>query len=999
VLEEAALAEHTVFIVDISGSMSAIDGSPDRLADAIDAAKAMRAELPDGGEASLVVASHRPLILLEQSSSVEEFERAIDTLRTVAAGADYEATFALAESLLTPERPTDFVLISDGQIDETAQRLAPLGTRFRSVGVADTNRAITGLAVDAVPGGLRALVTVESTGGPDATQTLRVDVDGVTVESREISIASGAVVEESFELPTGQLVAAFLDGQDLLAYDNQRYSAAPALGTLRARVLGENTFFVDQLLASIPGVVTGVPPGEPVDFEIYVGVPVPVRPETPFIAIDTPGGAPGIVAVGRAENPVPTLVSADPILEGIDFSQIAIAEAQVVEVISGQVLLGAPGTPLIIDGEANGTPFFYFTFDLERSNLPIDIAYPILGARMVGALAGISGTEVSLIVGEPVPVGDTGGTVIDPRGNHVVVSVGDSEPVADQSGFWVVQPEGKDSRVVAVNPNISESRLAPVERLSALRPRPGGEETLGATTVARSLLPRVLAALLVLLALELWVSRRSRGVSDRQWRWGLAARGGIVVLIILSLLDPTFAVTSDRVTTIFVVDVSGSLGTSVESARAWVESAITEAGDNQWAVVEFGSDARVGTPVGNSPYRRARGVDPAATNIARGLRLGEALLTGETRQRIVLVSDGRHNTGDLQAEVDRLKQLGTVVEVHTLAGEVRTDAAIAGITAPNTVGEGETFQATVELVSTISAQVEIELSDDSGVVERRTVSVSPGTTEVIFAVEAASPGLQQLTARVSLPGDAVSENDEARTAVQVEGPASVIVVEGSEGSGELIAEALASKGLVVERVTVGEMAGIEELALYEALVLVDVAFRDLSEERMIDLDTFVRDLGRGLVVVGGTHAYGLGGYRDTPLEALLPVDSEVEDTRRKVEVAEVLLIDTSESMGACHCSPPNQDAIEGGVNKTDISKAAAVRAIEALGSGDEVGLLAFSGSTKWVIPLQELPDRETIDAGVSSLRPFGETRIVPALKEAAAALLESDKTLKHIILF
>jgi hypothetical protein len=76
-----------------------------------------------------------------------------------------------------------------------------------------------------------------------------------------------------------------------------------------------------------------------------------------------------------------------------------------------------------------------------------------------------------------------------------------------------------------------------------------------------------------------------------------------------------------------------------------------------------------------------------------------------------------------------------------------------------------------------------------------------------------------------------------------------------------------------------------------------------------------------------------------------------------------------------------------------------MRAIEALGSGDEIGLLAFSGSNEWVIPLQEFPDRETIDEGIGSLRPFGETRIVPALREAADALRESDKELKHIILF
>ena len=33
-LEASPLAEHTVFIVDASGSMAATDGSPDRLADA-----------------------------------------------------------------------------------------------------------------------------------------------------------------------------------------------------------------------------------------------------------------------------------------------------------------------------------------------------------------------------------------------------------------------------------------------------------------------------------------------------------------------------------------------------------------------------------------------------------------------------------------------------------------------------------------------------------------------------------------------------------------------------------------------------------------------------------------------------------------------------------------------------------------------------------------------------------------------------------------------------
>jgi hypothetical protein len=342
VLEEADLAEHTVFIIDASGSMSAIDGDPDRLGSAVDEAKALRAELPDQGVASLVVASSRPTVLVTQSADLGEFTRAVDTLRTDGGAADYEAAFALAESLVLPDRETDFVLVSDGQLTDIEQRLAPLGTRYVAVGATDTNRAITDLSVNAGPGGLQARVTVESTGGPDAVQVLRLDVDGITVLSEEIEIPSGGVVEESFELPEGTRVAAYLDGEDLLAYDNQRFVSAPALGSLAVRVHGESRFFVDQLLAAIPDVDIDVAPGEEVDFEIYAGVALPADPTVPFIAIDVPGGAPGVLPVGRVDNPIPTLLADHPLLEDIDVGRIAIAEAQALEVTRGEVVLGAP---------------------------------------------------------------------------------------------------------------------------------------------------------------------------------------------------------------------------------------------------------------------------------------------------------------------------------------------------------------------------------------------------------------------------------------------------------------------------------------------------------------------------------------------------------------------------------------------------------------------------------------------------------------------------------
>lgn len=999
-LETAELAEHTVFIVDASGSMAAIDGEPDRLADAIEAVKALRSEIPDGGIASLVVASEQPSVLVQHGDAADTFDRAADSITTTGGGIDFEGTFSLAESLVTAERPTGFVLVSDGDLDEVEQRLAPLGTRFVSVGSTDTNRAITDLSVTAGPGGLQARVTIESTGGPEATQTLRLDIDGITVLSEQITIPRGEVVEETYELPSGTRVAAFLDGQDLLAYDNQRYVGAPVIGSLKARVHGEATFFVDELLASIPEVDTEVAPGEEVDFEIFVGVAAPPGQAVPFIAIDVPGGIEGVRPVGRVTEPIPTLVADHPLLDDIDVSRIAIAEAQDLEVTAGQVLLGAPGVPLIVSGDIGGVPFFYLAFTLEQSNLPVNVAFPIVGARMVGSLASAGGVAEGISIGERIPIGVKGGAVIDPRGARTLVSVGDSGPVADQAGFWIVEPAGGEPVEIAVNPDTGESLLEPVTSLPEIRPAPQDEEAAaGVAVISRTLLPWFVAALLALLAFELYVSYRTRGVSRRQWRWGMVARAVIVGLVALALVNPIFTTRSDNVTTVFVVDVSASLGGSVDQARAWVESALTEAGGAEWAVVEFGREARVGTALGTNGYRRARGVDDDATNIGRGLRLGESILDGETRERLVLISDGRNNNGDLQAEIDRLKTLGMIVDVHTIVGETRADAAVAGIDVPNTVNQGESFTATVEVLSTIFASAEVQLRDDSGVLATRPVDLEPGANYVSFNIGPGEPGLRRLTATVTMPGDDTEANDSTVNAVQVAGPAKVLLVEGSRAGGSVLSGALESTGLVVDRVLTEEMPGLQELSAYRAVVLVDVGARDLGDERVATLDTFVRDLGRGLVAVGGVGSFGQGAYRDTPLEALLPVDSEPPDAEREVEVAEVLLIDTSESMGACHCADDGQTTVEGGVNKTDISKSAAVRAIEALGVHDEVGVLAFSGNSEWVIPLQVFPDQQTIEQGIGSLRPFGETRIVPALEEAAEALRQSDKPLKHIILF
>jgi uncharacterized membrane protein len=74
---------------------------------------------------------------------------------------------------------------------------------------------------------------------------------------------------------------------------------------------------------------------------------------------------------------------------------------------------------------------------------------------------------------------------------------------------------------------------------------------------------------------------------------------------------------------------------------------------------------------------------------------------------------------------------------------------------------------------------------------------------------------------------------------------------------------------------------------------------------MNTLPAYVRDLGRGLVMIGGPDSYGAGGYLRTPLEEALPVDMDVRSRTQEPNLALVFVIDKSGSMGRCHCNDPN----------------------------------------------------------------------------------------------
>ena len=164
-----------------------------------------------------------------------------------------------------------------------------------------------------------------------------------------------------------------------------------------------------------------------------------------------------------------------------------------------------------------------------------------------------------------------------------------------------------------------------------------------------------------------------------------------------------------------------------------------------------------------------------------------------------------------------------------------------------------------------------------------------------------------------------------------------------------------------------------------------------------------RDLGKGLVMIGGPDSYGAGGYQKTPLEETLPVDMGVRDRQKQPDVALIVVIDQSGSMDACHCNSfdggmGGGTGVGGGVRKVDIGKEAIPRAAAALTERDELGVVSFNEQAHWVVKTQPLGGIADLQGTIAGLQPLGQTNIFARLEQAVESLEDATATRRHIIL-
>jgi uncharacterized membrane protein len=493
--------------------------------------------------------------------------------------------------------------------------------------------------------------------------------------------------------------------------------------------------------------------------------------------------------------------------------------------------------------------------------------------------------------------------------------------------------------------------------------------------------------LLLLLPIAILVyltwSRSSLPFSALQRRLILACRLALFTLIICALAGAAWQQPISRQATVFVGDLSDSTSAQRPLIEQWINSAMQhKRSEDEVGIVAVGRNALVEQSVKSQiDFTHFESTpDTNYTDLAAGLRLAAAILPADTQRHIVLLTDGQQNLEDALQEAQLLQQEGIRLDVVPLPASQGPEARVDNLTAPTQLHTNERFLLHAQLYSSVSQTATVRIFMDQSVILQQSLTLGIGEQEVSFNLIAPPPGFHTYRITLDAPEDTLLQNNEATAFVNVQGPPQILLIEGRPGNGINIANALrATKITVVIGNPSDVPTSLEGLAAYSAVILADVPAVDLGTARMQTLQSFVRDLGRGLVVSGGENSYGLGDYADTPLEETLPVTMDIPQHKDTPNLAVVLIIESLEAP-----LPVN------------ISKEAAKGVINLLTPDDQVGISAGYGTL--AIPMQHVTNKAAINKAIDAMDPTDPSSYNPDLANAEKVLLHTNAKIKHVIL-
>jgi hypothetical protein len=545
-----------VLVIDRSASMGATDVDASRLQAAKNQAITLIDQLPDGGRATVIAAGGQMEVPASATTDRRELRSAINNISlSTSVSSDLSQALALASALVSREEQSEVAIISDGNVTIPDDIEVPATVRYFPIGRSQNNTAISALALQ--PGTAGQTLFVQATNYDEnapAERRLDVFLDGSLFNAYDLALEPGGERSIVAEVPPQvSVVEARLSDGDALALDDQAWAVSSLGETTRVRLVTPGNRFLETALELLPSIdVTSVPTATARFEETAAQIPVTILdgvvprtlPPGNLLFIAPPRSTEFFSVTGTLEFPsIRPAPGDDSLLRNVSLSELSVLES--VRIVPGtwaRVVVDSDGAPLLVAGERNGRRVVVLAFDLHLSDLPLQVAFPLLLSNIINFLAPESGAAASqLVPGEPlalridpaiseVRLTLPDGTQLDSAGGvfqgEAALQIQNQQVIyADTSmpGVYVLE-EFRDGSLearhrYAVNlfaPD--ESRIAPQSDLEV--PQVSGlQSAVTEERVGRQEIWRWLAALALLVLVVEWLVYQRNGIAYLRERW------------------------------------------------------------------------------------------------------------------------------------------------------------------------------------------------------------------------------------------------------------------------------------------------------------------------------------------------------------------------------------------------------------------------------------------------------------------------------------------------
>jgi hypothetical protein len=541
-----------IVIIDRSASMAATDLAPTRLEAAKRQAIELIDQLPDGGRATVIAAGGQMDMPASATTDRRQLRDAINAIAPLnGGGSDLVQPLTLASALAAREPESEIAIISDGNVKIPPDIKVPATVRYFPVGRSQANVAVSALSLQPSAAGQTLFAQATNYGPDPAHRRLDLYLDGSLFNAYDLAIPPGRDQSVVVDVPVqvrvaeARLVADTPEADGLPSDDRASATSNIGEGT-RVRVVTPGNRFLVTALGLLPRLqVTLAPSSTSVFTETAAQVPVtildgvvpPTLPPGNLLFIAPPRSTEFFSVTGQVDFPALRPVPGEEPLLRAGGSNVSLSEVSVLKankIVPGawaRTVVDGDGGPLLVAGERDGRRVVVLAFRLQNSDLPLQVAFPLLVSNMINYLAPGSGADAAQLAPDQalslnVDASITDVRVTRPDGSVVPLTISNGQAIyadTDALGVYTVEQRQGDKLVArqryAVNlfaPD--ESRIAPQAELSV--PQVSGlQQAVTQERVGRQEIWRWLAALALLVLIVEWLVYQRNGLIYLRERW------------------------------------------------------------------------------------------------------------------------------------------------------------------------------------------------------------------------------------------------------------------------------------------------------------------------------------------------------------------------------------------------------------------------------------------------------------------------------------------------